>query len=91
MEFIDRQPADLAELPLERRRDRRGHHVRARAGILRGDLDRREIDRRQRGDRQQRVAEQAPCMITPAMSSEVAMGRRMKGSEMFTISWASVV
>ena len=52
------QSADLAELPFQRRRDRRNHHVRARAGIKCRDFNRRKIDRRQRGDRQEFVTEQ---------------------------------
>ena len=46
------RPGHLAELALERRRDRRRHHVRARARIERHDLDRRIVDLRQRRDRQ---------------------------------------
>ena len=42
------KPGHLAELPLERRRDRRRHHVGARARIERDDLDRRVVDLRQR-------------------------------------------
>ena len=53
------QTADLAELPFERRGDGRGHHIRARAGILSHDLDGREIHRRQGGNRQEVIAEQA--------------------------------
>ena len=53
------QPADLAELSFERGGDGGGHHVRARAGVLRNDLDGREIHRRQRGNRQEIIAEQA--------------------------------
>ena len=54
-----RQAGDLAELGLERRGDRGRHGVRAGAGILRGDGDRREFDGGQRGDRQERVGGQA--------------------------------
>ena len=42
----------LAELALERRRDRRGHDIGACTGIEGADLDGRVIDLRQRGDRQ---------------------------------------
>ena len=39
----------LAELPLQRRRDRRGHHIGTAPGVERPDLDGRVIDLRQRG------------------------------------------
>ena len=42
----------LAELPLERRGDARGHDVGARARIERDDLDGRVVDLRERGDGQ---------------------------------------
>ena len=38
------QPGHLSELPLERRRNRGGGHVRARAGVKRRDLNRRIVD-----------------------------------------------
>ena len=44
----------LPELPFQRRRHRRGHHVRAGAGIEGQHLDRRIVDLRQRRDRQLR-------------------------------------
>ena len=47
------QARHLAELPLERRRHRRGHHLRARAGIEGLDLDRRIIDLGQGRERQE--------------------------------------
>ncbi len=46
------QARHLAELALERRRDRRGHDIGACAGVEGADLDGRVIDLRQRGDRQ---------------------------------------
>ena len=53
------QAGHLSELPLERRGDRRGHHVRAGAGIEREHLDGRIVDLRQRGDRQLPVRDEA--------------------------------
>ena len=53
------QPRHLAELALERRRDRRGHHVGTRARIERHDLDRRIVDLRQRRERQHAVRDDA--------------------------------
>ncbi len=47
------QRRHLPELPLERRRHRRRHHVGARAGIERLHLDRRVVDFRQRRKRQE--------------------------------------
>ena len=49
------QARHLAELALERRRDRRGHHVRAGARIERHHLDRRIVDFGQCGQRQHAV------------------------------------
>src|SRR5436190_367082 len=54
-----RQARHLTELALERRGDRRGGHVGARARIQRRDLDGRVVDLRQRGDRQGAVADRA--------------------------------
>ena len=53
------QALHLAELPLERRGHRGGHHVRAGAGIEREHLDGRVVDLRQRRDRQLRVGDDA--------------------------------
>jgi hypothetical protein len=50
-----RHAGNLRELPLEGRRDRGRHRLRAGAGELRGDLDGREIDLGQRRHRQQRI------------------------------------
>ena len=49
-------------------------------GNVRRDLDRGKIDLRQRRDRQQRVGREAD-QEDAAMSSDVAIGRRMKGAE----------
>src|SRR5581483_2134688 len=51
------QARHLAELPLERRGDRRGDDVGARAGIERDDLDRRVVDLGQRRRRQHPVGD----------------------------------
>ena len=59
VEFIEARPADLSELAFERGRDRRDHHVRARARIECRHFNRREIDCRQRGNWQQFVTEHA--------------------------------
>ncbi len=53
------EPRHLPELALERRGNRRGHHVRAGARVKAHDLDRRVIDLRQRGNRQDAVGEDA--------------------------------
>ena len=53
------QARHLAELPLQRRGDRRRHHFRAGAGIKGLHLDRRIIDLRQRRQRQERVGDDA--------------------------------
>ena len=53
------QARHLAELALERRGDRRRHHVRARARIERQHLDGRVVDLRQRRDRQLAVGDDA--------------------------------
>ena len=45
-------------------------------------LDGREVDARQRRDRQ-RVYAASPASSTAAASSDVAIGRRMNGAEMF--------
>ena len=49
----------LAELPFQRRRDRRGHHIRGRARIERQHLNGRVIHLRQRGNRQLGVGDHA--------------------------------
>ena len=49
----------LAELHLERRGHRRGHHIGAGAGIERADLDRRVVDLGQRRERQEAVGDHA--------------------------------
>ena len=49
---------DLAEVALERRRDRRRHGVGARAGHVRLNRDDRKVDLRQRRDGQLRIAEE---------------------------------
>src|SRR6185312_15922907 len=49
----------LPELPLERRRDRRGHRLGAGAGQIRGNYNRRILDLRQRRDRELAKREQA--------------------------------
>jgi hypothetical protein len=54
------QPGHLAEKPLERRRDRRRHHVGARPRIEREDLDGRVVHLGKGGDREQAVGEGAP-------------------------------
>src|SRR5205085_7417969 len=53
------QARRLAELALERRRDRRGHHLGARARIEGEYLDGRVIDLRQRRDRQLAIRDHA--------------------------------
>ena len=53
------QARHLAELPLERRRHRRGHHLRARAGIEGLDLDRRIVDLGQGRERQEAEGDDA--------------------------------
>ena len=52
------QAGHLAELALEGRRQRGRNHVRAGAGVERGDLDGRVVDLRQRGQRHQPVGQQ---------------------------------
>ena len=54
-----RDAGDRRELLLERRRHRRGHRLRARAGQAGVHLDRGEVDGRQVADRQQPVAHDA--------------------------------
>ena len=51
------QPGHLPELALERGRDRGRHHVRARAGVERLDLDRRVVDLGKRRERQEAVGD----------------------------------
>ena len=62
-ERVDRrhrlEAGDRRELILERRRDRRAHRLRARAGQLRRDEQRREVDVRQVADRQRPVRDRA--------------------------------
>ena len=53
------QPRHLAELALERRGDRRGHHLRAGAGIERQHADRRIVDLGQRRQRQEPIGDHA--------------------------------
>ena len=53
------EPGHLAELALERRGDRRRHHVRAGAGIESDDLDGRIIHLRQGGNGQLLVGHRA--------------------------------
>src|SRR5208283_3655099 len=53
------QPLQLSALPLQRRRHRRRHHLRARPRIERQDLDRRIVHLRQRRHRQLRVSDNA--------------------------------
>jgi hypothetical protein len=54
-----RERRDLAELPLERCRDRRAHRLRVRTRQLRRDDDRGVVDLRQRRDRQLAVRDEA--------------------------------
>ena len=54
-----REVGHLPELPLQRRGDRGGHHLRARAGIEGLHLDGRIIDLRQRRQRQEFVGDDA--------------------------------
>ncbi|MEO6418199.1 MAG: efflux RND transporter permease subunit, partial [Polyangiaceae bacterium] len=51
--------ASAVATPLERRRHRRCHRLRARPGQVRVHLDGREVDARQRRHRQEAVAEHA--------------------------------
>ena len=81
-----RERRHLPELPLERRRHRRRHGVGAGAGEQRGDDDGRVVDLRQRRDGELRGSRAMPARRRPIISSVVATGRRMKGSEMF-IAW----
>ena len=60
-----RQAGDLAELPLERRRNGRRHRLRIGAWQLRRHLDGRRIDVRQSRDRQQLVADDARAARSP--------------------------
>jgi hypothetical protein len=53
------QSRHLAELPFQRRRDRRSHHFRTGAGIERLHLDGRIVDLRQRRQRQERIGHHA--------------------------------
>ena len=76
-------PGDAAEAPLERRRHRRRHRLGARAGQRRVHLNGRKVDARQRRDRQLANRPRCPASSIAAARSEVAIGRRMKGSEMF--------
>ena len=59
VEVICFKPGNLAELPFQRRRDGRSHHIRAGAGIERDDLDGRIIDLRQRRNRQLLIGDDA--------------------------------
>ena len=78
------QAGHLAELALERRGDGGCHDVGAGAGIERDDLDGRVIDLGQR--RKPAVACRRPRRrgSNPAISSEVATGRRINGLEGLT-------
>ena len=59
VEVIWLEPRDLAELPLEGRRDRRRHDLGARAGIEGGHLDGGVVDLREGRDRELRVGHEA--------------------------------
>ncbi len=54
-----RDPRDPPELPLERRRDRRGHRLGARAGQVRRNRDRRELHLGERRHREEEVRDAA--------------------------------
>ena len=70
---------DLPELALERRRHQVGRRLGVGARQLRRHLDGREIDLRQRRDRQPANSRARRPAVTAKPSSEVAIGRRMKG------------
>ena len=70
------QPGDASEAALERRRDRGGHRLRARARELRAHLDGREVDARQRRDRQ---AACTPGSRRAAAPRRAARSRRAAG------------
>ncbi len=73
-----RQSGHLAELLLERRRDRRRHYLRACARVERLDLHGGIIHLRQRRNRQLPESDVMPTSTTPAIISDVATGLRMK-------------
>ena len=77
-----RDAGDLGELALERRRDRGGHGVRAGAGKLGRHL---MVGKSTCGSGATGSSGKAtsPTKASAAISSDVAIGRRMKGSEMF--------
>ena len=77
-------PGDAPEAPLERSRHRRGHRLRARAGERCRHVDGREVDLGQRRDGEESVYAAIPASRMAAASSDVAIGRLMKGAEMFT-------
>ena len=74
---------DGAEVPLQGRRHRACHDLRAGSRQLGRDEDCRDIDARQGRDRQQHERRGA-ARATPAVRRVVATGRWMKGAEMFT-------
>ena len=78
-----RHARDLRELRLERLRHRGGHDLRARARQVRRHQDGGEVHLRERRDRQEREGDETD-EHSPAISSVVAIGRSMKGREMFT-------
>ena len=67
----------LPELPLERRRHRRGHDLRAGAREKGLNLNGRIIHIRQRRERQRPIGEDAGERQIATISSEVAIGRYM--------------
>ena len=79
-----RDAGDLPDLTFERRRDRRSHSVRAGARKRSSDLNRREVDLRERCNRQKQERSRFPTNANATISSVVATGRLMNGSERFT-------
>ena len=74
------QAGHLAELAFQRRGDGRGHDIGSGAGIEGEDLDDGVVHFGQGGDRQLQVGDTAREQMA-AISSEVAMGRRMNGRD----------
>ncbi len=76
-----RDTGNRGELGFQWRRDRGRHGFRARPGQLSGDLDSREVHLRQAVPPAAAERQTMPTSSTPAISSDVAIGRLMKGVE----------
>ena len=81
VEVIWLRPGIWPNWTLERRRDRRGHHVRAGAGIEGLDLDGRVVDLAAAPRAAGTGRRGCPTSMIATISSDVATGRRMKGRD----------